>query len=121
MTSRIALACILAVAVIPCPTQAQAARRRLPSRTALRAELQLTESQIALEKSIHTRYAPQIKSARRASRDSAARLRDSELREFRTILTPSQQHKLDDATRVDPGVRRASVPRVVPAKIAVPR
>ena len=121
MTSRIALAGILAVALIPCQTQAQAVRRRLPSRTALRAELQLTESQLVLEKSIHTRYAPQIKGARRASRDSAARLRDSELREFRTILTPSQQQKLDDATTVVPRGHRVSVTRVVPAKIAVPR
>lgn len=121
MIGKSALVFVLAALMLPQYTSAQSPRRKIPSRTALRAELQLTASQVAREKSIHNAYTPLIKSARRASRDSAARLREAELREFRTILTPSQQEKLDAATDVAPRQRRGSVPRVVPARISVPR
>ena len=121
MKGKAALVLIVVAAMLPGHADAQSVRRKLPSRTALRAELQLTASQIAREKAIHNQYAPLIKSARRASRDSASRLRDVEVREFRTILTPSQQEKLDAATEVAPRHRRGSVARVVPVRISVPR
>lgn len=119
MTGRIALACIIAAAIVPTHAQAQSAKKK--SRTTLHAELLLTDSQIAREKALHYRYVPLIRAARGASRDSAARVRAQELQEFRTILTPSQQQKLDAVTNREPKPRRGAVPRLMPARIAVPR
>lgn len=115
MYKRAAL--IMAIACIAAPLHAQSGRHRPPSRTTLLAELHLTDSQRAREKAIHNKYAPLLKAAKRASRDSAARIRDAELQELHAILTPSQQQKLEAARSVVPVSRRA----VGPARVSLPR
>ncbi len=93
---------------------------RQPSRTALLAQLDLTDSQRGRERAIHSKYAPMITLAKRESRDSAVTLRAHELSEVRVILTPSQQQKLDDAINLRPAESRGGR-GLGPVRIAIPR
>lgn len=93
---------------------------RQPSRTALLAQLDLTDSQRGRERAIHSKYAPMIILAKRDSRDRAATLRARELSEVRAILTPWQQQKLDDAMNLGPAKSRGGK-GLGPVRIAIPR
>ena len=116
------VACSIAVASAQGQSKAPRASRppRQPSRTALLAQLELTESQRGREKAIHSRYAPMITIARRQSRDSAAALHMREITEVRAILTPWQQQKLDAATNLRSTASRGGR-GLGPVRIAVPR
>jgi lipoate synthase len=83
--------------------------------------LQLSESQKATVKTIHAKYAPSLRVARKQASDSGASVFAQEMAEVRSILSVSQQETFDAYATGKTRPRRGSVAKVIPLKIAVPR
>lgn len=121
MNIKLTLCALVACFVATGSLSGQSSRARPRARAAMWTALQLSESQQARVNSIHVKYAPAMKLARKHSGDSSAKLFAREMSEVRELLTMSQQQTFDSYMTGNPKPRRGSVARVVPAKIAVPR
>jgi hypothetical protein len=100
---------------------AQANRPRARAKPAMWTALQLTETQKAQVKTIHRKYAPAAKAARKERSDSARRIYDREMTDVRQILTFSQQQTFDSFMDGSQAGKGRPVAKVMPAKIGVPR
>ena len=119
-----------AVVVLPSTSRAgrdqaslggQSARSRTHAPQAMWAALELSDAQAERVRTIHMRFAPAIKLAKKRPGDAASQIFGREMAEVRMILSPSQQQTLDSYMTGSVRQHRRSVARVLPARIAIPR
>lgn len=123
MNIKAALSALVACCLIAGSMSAQSTRPRprLRAKSAMWAALHLTESQTTQVKTIHRKYGPAMKVARKQPGDSSARVYDREMTEVRALLTFSQQQTFDSYMSGEERTKHGSVTKVLPVKIAVPR
>jgi len=115
------IACCISAGISTSSMSAQSIHTYGRAKPAMWTALQLTESQKAQVKSIHEKYAPAMKAARKIGADSAAGINDREMTDVRVLLTSSQQVTFDSYMTGGKRSKRSARLKVMPAKIAVPR
>ncbi|HEY8309418.1 MAG TPA: hypothetical protein VIG47_02625 [Gemmatimonadaceae bacterium] len=121
MNVKHALSAILICGLGASSLTAQSTRGRAHAKAQMWSALALTESQQTRVNTIHARYVPAMKLAKKQPTDSAAKIFAREMAEVRALLTISQQQTFDTYMAGNPKPRRGSVAKVAPLRIAVPR